>query len=365
MKFCYLSNNAVPSTVASSLQTVRVCEELSLAGNEVYLICPNSSKINVSPQNFYNLKNSFNILKINRFKKFPLGINYYIFSILSVIKSLKFKPDIYITRNFFTVLILILFRKKIILELHHGIEIESRITQFLLRKFNFLRSKKIYKFLAITNNVKNYYIKKFKINQDKVKISPSCTSLKTKFFFRRKKRRLNIGYFGSVYRSRGVDIILKLSKIDKKNNYYVYGDNKFYPNINLKNTNNNLKLMGYVQYKKIPMNISNMDILLMPYQSKITAAGDIGDITQFTSPLKLFDYLAAGKFIISTELPVLKEIIKDRKNVFFIKNQANIYAWKQAIDLACNQITRRQIVSKNNYNLGKLYSLKNKVKNYF
>ena len=29
----------------------------------------------------------------------------------------------------------------------------------------------------------------------------------------------------------------------------------------------------------------------MPYVSSITVAGNIGDITKFTSPLKLFDYL--------------------------------------------------------------------------
>jgi hypothetical protein len=35
-----------------------------------------------------------------------------------------------------------------------------------------------------------------------------------------------------------------------------------------------------------------MDLLLMPYTSSITVAGDVGDITKYTSPLKLFDYLS-------------------------------------------------------------------------
>ena len=106
---------------------------------------------------------------------------------------------------------------------------------------------------------------------------------------------MNIGYFGSLYKSRGVDIILKLSKIDKDNRYFIFGNLNQNKNIRVKNFNRNLYINDYVPYKSIPENISKMDVLLMPYQEKIAAAGDVGDIINFTSPLKLFDYLASGK----------------------------------------------------------------------
>ena len=51
----------------------------------------------------------------------------------------------------------------------------------------------------------------------------------------------------------------------------------------------------------------------MPYQEKIAAAGDVGNIIDFTSPLKLFDYMACGKIIISSNVAVLKEILKKKK----------------------------------------------------
>ena len=50
-------------------------------------------------------------------------------------------------------------------------------------------------------------------------------------------------------------------------------------------------------FKKLPEILSKMDILLMPYTKYVTAAGDVSDIARFTSPLKLFDYMAAGKLI--------------------------------------------------------------------
>ena len=36
--------------------------------------------------------------------------------------------------------------------------------------------------------------------------------------FKLKKRNFKIGYFGSLYKSRGVDLVFELSKIDKKIN---------------------------------------------------------------------------------------------------------------------------------------------------
>ena len=90
-----------------------------------------------------------------------------------------------------------------------------------------------------------------------------------------------------------------------------------------------MHIHNYVPYKDVPKNLSKMDILLMPYTSSVTVAGDVGDITKFTSPLKLFDYLSAGKIIMCSKLDILKEIIQDKQNAIFIKNFKNIFSWKK------------------------------------
>ena len=89
----------------------------------------------------------------------------------------------------------------------------------------------------------------------------------------------------------------------------------------------------------------------MPYISSITVAGDVGDITKFTSPLKLFDYLSMGKIIICSDIQVLKEVIKDKENAIFVKNYKNIFAWKSKIHKLKNQPQKQFIMSKNNYQL--------------
>ena len=41
MRICYLTNSAIPSTVASSIQIVKICEAFSELNNEVILITTN------------------------------------------------------------------------------------------------------------------------------------------------------------------------------------------------------------------------------------------------------------------------------------------------------------------------------------
>jgi len=71
----------------------------------------------------------------------------------------------------------------------------------------------------------------------------------------------------------------------------------------------------------------------MPYTSSITVAGNVGDITKFTSPLKLFDYLSVGKIIMCSDFDVLKEAINEKRNAIFIKiNVADEKEWDKLVD---------------------------------
>ncbi len=360
MRICYITNSAIPSTSANSIATTKICEAFSELKNEVILITRNI-KDTKDIFEFYDIKFKFKIKKIKNFNQFPIGIKYYFFSIISIFESLNFKPDLYITRNFFTCFLLVLLRKKVIMEIHHDLSNESRIVKNLVKFTKFLNSKHVKKIVTITNGIKYEYVNKGYADKNKTLLLPSGSSLKKNFKFNIKKKKLKIGYFGSLYKSRGIDLILKLAKIDKDNDYYLYGDLSHVSKSNLQNHSKNLIIKDHVPYKKIPRILAKMDVLLIPYVSSITVSGDIGDITKYTSPLKLFDYLCAGKIIVCSEYDVLKEIIKNKKNAVFIKNYKNPYSWKNELLKLKNQSSKQFIISKNNYLLSKEYSLKKRA----
>lgn len=365
MKICYLSNSAIGSYYASSIQIVKMCEAFTKLGNEVILISRKAINKDVKNKNvfgYYDVKFKFTIKFLKKFKTFPLGIKYYLFSLISVLKSLKYSPNIYITRNFFTCFLLVILRKNVLLEIHHDLLIESRIVKFLAKYTRFLNSKKIKKIIAITDGVKQKFVSDYFIKKEKILVLPSGSSLKKNFVFKKIKKNFNIGYFGSLYQSRGPKLIYQLAKIDKENKYYVYGDLKKLKNRKSYTFVKNLFLNNWVPYREMSKILPRMDILLMPYVSPIKVAGDVDDISKFTSPLKLFDYLSAGKTIICSDFDVLREVIKDKKNAIFIKNYYNVFAWKNEIIKLKHQSNKQFIISKNNHILSRKYSLINRAK---
>ena len=111
MRICYLFNSSVPSHNPSSLQAMKTCEGLVQIYNKVFIITPNTG-LDLDIKKYYNLKFNPIRVKLNFFKEFPKGIKYYLFSIFSVIKGITLKPDLFITRNLFTLFILVLLKKK-------------------------------------------------------------------------------------------------------------------------------------------------------------------------------------------------------------------------------------------------------------
>ena len=55
------------------------------------------------------------------------------------------------------------------------------------------------------------------------------------------------------------------------------------------------------------------DVLVMPYSSGVTIR-DGTEAGKFTSPLKLFEYMAAGKPIVATGVPPVLEILRPGEN---------------------------------------------------
>ena len=365
MKITYISNSSCPSHVPSSLQIVKTCEYLSKAKNNVSLIIPNTSQSKLSIFNFYNIKFKFNIIRMTRFNKFPLGLSYYWFSILCFWKAYKLS-EIIISRNFFVIFLCIMFRKKCIIELHHEIRIESRIVQFIYKIFNIFDNQHLMKTVAISHAIKNKFIKDFDMKDfNKIIVLPSGTSLKMKFLNPTNKKRLQLGYFGSINSSKGINLIFELAKLDPGNDYFIYGGlNNQISKLKLKNTMKNLFLFPHQNYRRINKYLLKMDILLIPYTNKVTAAGNVSNIAQYTSPLKLFDYMSAGKLIISSELDVLKEILTDRYNCLFVKNYLNPHAWIMTIKKIKLNMVMRQIVSKNSFKKVKEFHHEKRTKKY-
>jgi len=333
MKIHYLATANIPSRTANALQIIKMCEAISKLKHFVSLFLPNLEGPNMSLNKYYGVKNKINLIKIGRKKKFISGINNILIPIYIVLKSIKSGSDLIITRNSFISLLLIILKKKHILEIHDNLSVSGNITSKIFKIFNLLKSSSIFKLVFISLSLKKHICKEYLYDKKNFIILPDATEIQNHNIKIIKRKRLKIGYFGSIYKSRGINIITDLARLDNRNDYFIYGGTKEEIKI-LKQEikNKNIKLKSQVPYTFVKKEILKMDVLLMPYTKKATASGDFGNIIKFMSPMKMFDYLGASKIILSSDISVLREVLIPNYNSILVKNYMNVNSWKTIID---------------------------------
>ena len=72
----------------------------------------------------------------------------------------------------------------------------------------------------------------------------------------------------------------------------------------------NLHLHGFVPHGQVPAMLARFDLLLAPPGARVSSARG-REIGRWMSPLKVFEYMAAGKPILASDVPALREILRD------------------------------------------------------
>jgi glycosyltransferase involved in cell wall biosynthesis len=89
-------------------------------------------------------------------------------------------------------------------------------------------------------------------------------------------------------------------------------DVDFYKKIAIeKKVDDRVIFTGKVPHSDIPMYISTCDVLASPFP-------DYEHYRYYMSPLKIFEYMASKKPIISTNLPSIKEVLIDQHNSILV-----------------------------------------------
>ncbi|MEX2454650.1 MAG: glycosyltransferase [Rhodospirillaceae bacterium] len=122
-------------------------------------------------------------------------------------------------------------------------------------------------------------------------------------------------YAGHLYAGRGVELILDCAAALPHWTFLVVGgtpdDVRRIEALVAARPLANVELAGFVNNAELPETLAVADVLLMPYQRRVMISGGRLDTAQWMSPLKMFEYLAMGRAILSSDLPVLREVLDD------------------------------------------------------
>ena len=144
--------------------------------------------------------------------------------------------------------------------------------------------------------------------------------------------RFTVSYTGHLYAGRGLELMVELARRQPQIAFVWAGGEpeavrSWTERLGQSDTHN-LRLLGFVPQAELPMIHAASDALLMPYARTIAVSSG-GDTGAFASPMKAFEYMAAGRPILASRLPVFLEVLQS-ENAILLEPE-DVGAWDAAL----------------------------------
>jgi glycosyltransferase involved in cell wall biosynthesis len=314
MKIVCISAAQIPSDTANSIQVMKVCQAFVQLGHTVTLLVPGSGKASISDQQLsahYGLERLFKIewLSFHSRRFFPWK---------AIWRARRLGADMLYTWPIQSAALGLLVGLPTMLELH---DLPTGVFGPLwLRLFLTLPGRK--RLLPITEALRGILglpIKQTVVAPDGVDLE-RYASLPDPNSARRilgLPTAPTILCTGHLYAGRGVELFLGLAKKFPQASFVWVGgrpaDVEAWKSRAAHLTN--VTFTGFVPNEQIPLYQSAAEVLLMPYQPSVATSSG-GNTAGICSPMKMFEYMASGRAILSSDLPVLHEVLDETMAVF-------------------------------------------------
>ena len=257
-------------------------------------------------------------------------------SVLSLFRRLiKFQPNLVFGRDLLGCALSVLLGYRTIFETHSPIRpggLKAAIFRWIYH------SRKIIKLVVITKVLKTEILKQYPFREDKIQILPDASDeiaiLSRVDLWPGRKKALQVGYVGNLFPGKGMEIVSRLCPILPEIDFHIVGgteeDISFWKG---RIASPNIFFHGYISQNRLTGYINTLDICLLPNQKEVLTfgyqKGVSPNISAYTSPLKMFEYMAHGKVVVASDLPVLREVLNENNAV--LVDHDNVDEWKSAL----------------------------------
>lgn len=349
MKIAYIAASVLPSWTANSVQVMKVCQALTQNGHNVMLYVPGKTRSTWDALSaHYGVTTEFPINWIGfvpAFKKLD-------FVITSLRQAKKQQAELVYTRLLWAAVMGVIFRFPVFLEIHD--RPVGHMGSRLLKRFATMQGSK--RIVLITRALRKILESEYQLSfkPEEVIIAPDGVDLER---YRQNlnsvEARAKLGlaekftavYSGGFYEGRGLSTLKELAQRFPDVQFIWVGgreDVVFKWEEDLEKEGiYNILLTGFIDNNQLPLYQMAADILLMPY-GKMVAGSSGGDIAGVSSPMKMFEYMASGRVILTSDILVLREVLNEKNAAFYIPEDIDDLV-KKFTELMNNESMREEL----------------------
>ncbi len=328
MKIAYLANIRIPTEKAHGIQITKMCESFALLGHDVTLIVPDRrSPITESVFSYYGIRENFTIKGLptwnpRRITKFSFRVQSWWYILCVSIVAIMRRDDLVYSREVAPLLLLAFFGRSFVWEVH------TRKDSFVTRSLA-SRARRV---IAISSGLADELVS-FGTPLERITVAHDAIdpdefpSMVEKNILRETLAlpfsRPIVGYVGK-YRTaglpkgvdggKGVDelmdaFVVMRARVPDALLLIVGLNSDELPAVRLRAdllgiAEHDRVLVEHVPHARALMYMSAADVLIMNYPNILHYA-------RFMSPLKLFEYMASGTPIVSSDLPSVREVLDE------------------------------------------------------
>ncbi len=342
MEIAYITNTRIPSERANAMQTAQMCAAFAAAGAQVTLYCPDRRNqfAGTDVWAYYHLPRTFELCRVPCVDLFYLSggrlwlerpifwqqTATFAFSLLRRLKQSP--PDLFYSRDPFVLALLSAAlpqaRRRMLFEAH-GLPASRGGKTF--RRWALQRVAGV---VAISHALRQLHIDRLGLSPESVwvahdgvdlnRFEPTLSKIEARQQLRLPLDERLVMYTGGLYAGRGLEELITAAKGLTATLIIVGGKDEAsaarFRRFASEQGVTNVRFEGYRPPPQVPLYLAAADVLAMPYSRRTVAPGGI--TTDWMSPLKMFEYMAAARPIIASDLPVLREVLHSDENALLV-----------------------------------------------
>lgn len=334
MRVLYAADTQLPSRAANTVQSMRTVGALQDAGHDITFVARGLGATPAEISKHYGLMSAVRVVSA---RTGPWPFRSWQFALAVGLTARSGKFDVLVTRSEKSARIAVGLGVPTLLELHVPLRSRGLIG-------------------AITRDGVPALVTISEALKDEVRLqigetvqvavihdgAPSWFTMEEARVRRAVPERLKVGYVGHLYPGKGMEMIEQLSARCEWADFVVVGgeDSDIERWRSVLHGRRNINLLGHRAHHEIHGVLAGLDVGLLPNGAVVRDAGG-NDISAWTSPLKMFEYMAAGLAIVASDLPNLREVLVDDVNAL-MRPVGDVNAWASALELLRREPTLRR-----------------------